>query len=372
MKRASIIALCVALVACSGRTAMAPRIAASSVGASSNVRSDVVAQDAAEPEPASGPRCEPLLAVLRERPGSIATVSADASPPVVAACARLEREAQRTLSAVQRRARDVSLAELGPIGRCANAGRGAWFIAPVRTRASFVPRYTDRSERAWEVHVDWRVDYVDAAGRRHEGTVGGEAFHTDPSDEQLSIVLQYDGDGDGIAEIIVGTRSTNFEGGDSFSAVQVAWVNGAAVSDPRFDGIDVSQPVDPDGDGRVDFAQPSTFEYFWMSSNGPQTDRGPSTLVHRLPDGALSRDDAVTRAFVLAQCFDDGEALSLDTGEDQLLLRAVCDRIFGANIAAMQQRLEALEAEGAQAPAGELRERVLRAPLPFAVDRCAP
>jgi hypothetical protein len=373
VKRALSLAVCAAITACNARVAPSPRtIATSTAGAAAPARADVLERDATSPASPAAPGCRALLALLRDRDGSITTVAADRSPPVVAACAALEREAQQALSALQRRARGVELSELGAFGRCESAGRGAWFIAPVRTQAEYVRRYTDRRERAWEVHVDWRVDYVDAAGQRHAGAVVLETYHTDPSDAHASIVLQNDGDGDGVGEIIVGLRSTNFEGGDHFGAVQVAWVNGSAVRDPRVAGIEVNDPVDPDADGRVDFVQRSRIVSRSMTTDGLREEYGPATLAHRLSDGTFSRDDAVAQAFALSQCFDEGERLSLSGGSDRTVLRAACDRMLGLTGAALTASFAQLEADGSSLPSQAALDLLAQEPPPVPLIRCRP
>lgn len=374
VKRPAALALLVAIVGCRPG---APRLAslAQSSGEAHVATRDASARDAAEPEgepeAPRGPRCATQLALLRPRAGSIATVGEDRSAPVLATCARLQRDAERTLRPL-RRAQDIDVAELGPFGRCLAAGRGAWFITPLAATARLARRYMNPTDRGWELRVRWRVDYVDAQGARHEGAVDGEAFHSDPSDEQLSTILQYDSDGDGVAELVLGSRSTNFEGGDSMEAMQLAWRFGQAALDPRVQGLELREPVDPDGDGRVDFVQPSPFELFSMGSSGPRVERGPTTLAHRLEDGTFSRDDAVAKAFVLAQCLDGEEPVSMESGDDRVILRLVCDRLFGANAAALAQRLDALEAEGVEVPTGELRAALVRGSISIPFDRCAP
>jgi hypothetical protein len=318
--------------------------------------------------------CRDALRPLAAAPRAITEAAADTSAPVRAACETLERAAQRTLADLARRSGTTfGPEEIGPIGQCLGAGRGAWVLEPVRLGVTRRRRYMQPGT-TWELDGTWRVAYVTATGSIVRATDTHEVFHHDPSDEKPSVTLRSDWDGDGVAELMVRSTSSNFEGGGGVTyAAFLSFREGAIAPYAHGQGLERGTPVDADGDGRADLTVAGPYSTDGQcGSDTPQAYVGPTALAHSLADGRFSRDDEVSRGWYVRQCLSDAGWITLARNHDRPVMSVACERLAGLSAPTVRAHVQALgQQDGSElCPDAEALAPLIDPDPPVRIEAC--
>jgi hypothetical protein len=202
---------------------------------------------------------------------------------------------------------------------CVPAGRGAWTIALLTMEEA---KYGERAfQGAWAlayVAPDGKVTRAcDAPPKRAApGQCEGFEVGVRGGVTPLEIVAS-DLDGDGVAEVVVTTRSCWDEGAGCRSEITVsAFRDGNIVRYPPASKLVPSGVEDVDHDGRLDLVvnAPWVAPFSDCFAND-HTLLGPRLLAHARPDGTFSTSDEVAARFARASCENAPEGLIVKAKE---------------------------------------------------------
>ncbi|MEZ4337085.1 MAG: hypothetical protein R3B82_10690 [Sandaracinaceae bacterium] len=231
-------------------------------------------------------------------------------------------------------------------GRCQGVGAGAWVLEP--TRASHEPSLDGRYV------VTARLAYVDAAGailraEEEEWFLAPLRAHDEHLARTPSLrpVFDFDGDGRWEAELEAATTWGAMGGFTRertlFTATQTEVRPAPLPEDARIDLW-----VDADRDGRPDVLSAEPFR----TAECQEIDSGwgaPYLLVHAGPGLAFSNDDETARAWGRRVCPCRPTRLLAEPRHDhdgplysqRTLLRIACARLWGDDVASIEERLGA-------------------------------
>lgn len=121
-------------------------------------------------------------------------------------------------------------------------------------------------------------------------------------DQTIWSIQTTDYDGDGAAEILLGTTNRGAES-DLLSYLDVlTYRDDALMPYPLAAGLYMKRAEDVDEDGRLDLIlySPYTLQEFWGLTGDPAF--GPDVVAVSLADGSFTQTGAVAEAFLLSQC----------------------------------------------------------------------
>ncbi len=200
---------------------------------------------------------------------------------------------------------------------CMSGSGGAWGMAASHFAIS-APATESGPQCGWEAQV--RVLYRSARGERFELPLHPRVDFGDPG--ELDFRGLFDFDGDGRSEALVMERPGGYGSCGPKSRLLLLQATATGIRDYPV-GQSFTATVDADGDGRPDLVD----DHYYASADpygglcGDATLYGPPLLLHSLPDGTFSLDDAVTRGWARAQC---------PTKPADPLENVPCARIWGA------------------------------------------
>jgi hypothetical protein len=170
----------------------------------------------------------------------------------------------------------------------------------------------------WEAQV--RIVYRSARGEHFELPLHSRVDFGDRG--ELEFRGLFDFDGDGRSEALLVERPGGYGSCGPESRLLLLQATATGIRDFPV-GHRFTDTVDADGDGRPDLVDDRYFHATEVYSGlcGDITDYGPPVLLHSLPDGTFSLDDAVARGWARAQC---------PTKPTKPLENVPCARIWGA------------------------------------------
>lgn len=292
------------------------------------------------------PACRSDLAAVdipnMERGGDrFPTPAADATPALVAECARLARQADLWYARPNPPNTDwASFYGAGLLGRCLPAGRGAWVFegtARVQARCG-----NERCKR-----TTWRLAYVTPAARHVVSAVHGVLEEYEGHELRPEVRWLGDIDHDGIGEISV-RELHDYHEEETTAQTASLRVHNAAV-EPIDDAwaSRVTVLLDVDHDGNADTIAHSPFRVPTPGLTGNETTDGPSLLVHGRPGLTFADNDELTQEFLRRECEPfaalpltrDAAAHDAPRALDAITQATACARHFGVAASAIETRL---------------------------------
>ncbi len=223
---------------------------------------------------------------------------------VMQACDRLARRSRQRAAAFLRPLPSATRAEyFEPLVRCYDAGEGAWTFEV--THAQMNPPEPREGPtvalRARPVFVN--ADGSTVAAAEEISVTSGTSLRQ--LETRVDRPRTFDWDGDGRAELYFEVLHAQEENNFSVQRDDRFWVltaRGGLVRESIPEATRAERIVDVDGDGRPDLVLPSPWVVWGPCGVSEVPFPGPERLLHALPDGTFSADDAVAQGFVADQC----------------------------------------------------------------------
>lgn len=270
------------------------------------------------------------------------------APAVLRTCEAIATETRAQLRGITTR---PTVLDFSGLGRCANAGRGAWILAAEAQSAEA------SAEDPPNITGEWRAVYIDERGARVEPRERRSDAEQPPGRGLIErssmgasaaeIMLVHDIDGDGVGELVVARTNWDAEGSaaprHAIYTAHASIVSGFAATDvERFTLVDI------DDDQRIDLQIDGEFyitTFIGMDSDGAS---GPSRVLHGLADATFSRTDDSALALRLAQCPRPPARIVVASAsnparidETKLITNIACARSWGASAADVLTRARA-------------------------------
>jgi hypothetical protein len=327
----------------------------------------------------------PAAALRLDETNAIPEMPADPLPALAAACRRLAAATAAHYRRVRRGDADPAQFQSSELGVCLPAGRGAWAFEVTALR---IGPTVDEGAQTYE--GQWRLVYLDPAGRTLPSPVSGALTLRGQGSHRPARSWVIDVDGDGVGELRFVSETDWVE--ESYT--DGTWVmqarDGAVRPFAPLASVSCASPADVDGDGRVDFLVPPPYRIPAPGLRDDQTLTGLSMVLHGRADLSWAADDDVAREFVRQRCAATPEGPPFyrapdarpDATLDDSITRLTCARFRGVPVEALERALRAelgamasptAEAEmyGSGTLVGTLA--ALRPEPPFTVEaRCAP
>ncbi|MFO0661959.1 MAG: hypothetical protein U0165_19320 [Polyangiaceae bacterium] len=169
--------------------------------------------------------------------------------------------------------------------------------------------------------------------------------------ESVDAPLLFDYDGDGIPEALFVQKGDVNEGADWQKGYLLTYKNGKVqpYTAKGLEEVNLSGMLDADGDGRMDLVSPSPFMGTVDGMAFDYAVEGPALLLHSLPDGSFSRNDAAAKNHAKKACPSKPEKVT-----PPLLNNGICAYLWGVPATQIQEQIDSTCKDVLKDPANPL------------------